>query len=386
MGTRPAAQAQAPLVQFTNLRYDGAFRLPGGSSGGSTFDASLAGYALAYNAANNTLFAVGREADGRVAEVSIPTPTSPSGASGLTSASFVQGFADVLEGRKNSTSSSPNGHYIGGLLVWGSALISNVYAFYDADYDQTKSHYKSGLNFSTTGDLSGPFKVGSQQPGYVAGYMAPIPSEWQTALGGSALTGQCCIPIMSRTSYGPAASAFNPADVGTRDPVPATNLLGYDQSHAPEATIFKNATEVRGLVVPPGTRSALFFGRHGLGANCYGTGSECGDPTSSDKGYHAYPYVHQVWAYDLLDLAAVKSGAKQAWQLRPYGIWTLNLPYSSETKRVAGATIDPARGRIYVSAHASSGPPTIHVYTLTGLSSSSTVPAPTAPSNVRIVR
>ena len=59
-----------------------------------------------------------------------------------------------------------------GCWCWGS-LYPTVYAFYDADYDQTKSHYRSGLNFGTTGDVGGPFQVGSQKPGFVSGYMAP---------------------------------------------------------------------------------------------------------------------------------------------------------------------------------------------------------------------
>ena len=52
----------------------------------------------------------------------------------------------------------------------------------------------------------------------------------------------------------------------------------------------------------------------------------CYDPTTSDKGSHAYPYRYQVWAYDLNDFAAVKAGTKQPWEVVPYGVWPLSLP------------------------------------------------------------
>jgi hypothetical protein len=381
----PIAQSQLPLVAAGNLRYDGAFRLPTGSNGGTSFEALLSGTALTYYPANNSLLLVGREPDAKVAEVSIPTPTKPSSSSSLPTATFRQGFSDIFEGRRESTSSSTNGHLVGGLLVWGNSLISTVFAFYDATYSQTRSHYISGMNLATTGDLSGPFQVGDKA-GVVSGYMTALPAAWHSALGGPALTGNCCLPITTRTSSGPAASVFNPADVGVRSPVPATPVVGYDEAHAPGATVFLNASEVKGLVVPTGGRSALFFGRHGLGQNCYGTGPECNDPTSPDKGYHAYPYAQYVWAYDLNEMVAVKNGSRQPWELRPHAMWSLNLPFSNNTKRLNGAAYDPATGRLFVSAHSDTSAPIIHVLTVTGLGSGGTVPAPASPSNVRVIR
>src|SRR2546430_1948222 len=55
--------------------------------------------------------------------------------------------------------------------------------------------------------------------------------EWQSAFGGAALTGQCCIPVTGRTSLGPAAFVFTPADVGVKTPVPATALVYYPITH-----------------------------------------------------------------------------------------------------------------------------------------------------------
>ena len=61
----PASQ---PLIQFADLVYVGAFRLPRASANGDNF--SLGGKPFAFNPANDTLF-VGSKA-GRIAEVAIP--------------------------------------------------------------------------------------------------------------------------------------------------------------------------------------------------------------------------------------------------------------------------------------------------------------------------
>jgi len=376
------AQSQAPLVQAADLQYQGAFRVPTAGSGGSRFETG--GGALTFNSVRNTLLAMGYPTDQQVAEITIPTPSTAGSLSSLPVATYRYNFTDVLEGKRETTSSSPNGDLIGGLLVSGNALIVSAYAFYDGNYEAVNSHFRSGLDFSTAGDVQGPYRVGSAGAGSVGGYMTLLPTEWQSILGGTALTGQCCLPILGRTSSGPAVSAFNPANVGSVSPVPATQLLGYDVDHKPGVAIFKGATLVTGVVAPPGTRSVLFFGRHGLGADCYGDGAPCGDPTDPYKGYHAYPYVYQVWAYDINDLVAVKNGTKAPWEPRPYAMWTLDLPFSAAGHKIQGAGFDPATSRIYLTAESDSDSsrPVVHVFKVTG---GSAVPTPTSPSNLRIV-
>ena len=92
--------------------------------------------------------------------------------------------------------------------------------------------------------------------------------------------------------------------------------------------LFNLATTMAGVVFPEGTRSVLFFGRQGLGKYCYGEASDCGDPVQTSKGGHAYPYAYYVWAYDALDLAAVKSGQRQPWDVKPYAVWELDFPFA----------------------------------------------------------
>src|SRR5919108_3024060 len=60
-----------PRVQLSNLVYQGAFRVPQGSTDQTSF--SYGGTALSYNPINNSLFMVGHDWYQRSAEISIPT-------------------------------------------------------------------------------------------------------------------------------------------------------------------------------------------------------------------------------------------------------------------------------------------------------------------------
>lgn len=116
----------------------------------------------------------------------------------------------------------------------------------------------------------------------------------------------------------------------------------------------------RGMCIPDGTRSLLFFGGHGEGPISYGSpgkqnsgdiGFRIYDPDGSDKGYHAYPYSTKIWAYDLNDLVDVKDNIKTFNEIQPYAVWTVRLP-GKDTYTAAGiqgVTYDPSSKRIYIS-------------------------------------
>src|SRR5437867_1986550 len=86
-----------PVVGASDLRYVGAFRVPAGNFGGSSF--AYGGTAMAYNPVRNSLFMVGHDWQQFVAEVSIPTPVNSSSVDNLPTATVIQPFADATEGR-----------------------------------------------------------------------------------------------------------------------------------------------------------------------------------------------------------------------------------------------------------------------------------------------
>ncbi len=367
------------LVLAGNLVHQGVFHVPGGIHAGGQANAGFeyGGTALAYNAAKNSLYLAGHDWDQFVGEVSVPAL----GGTGT----LLQNLVDPTEGKLSSVNPSDSGSKkLGGMLALSDRLIITGFSFYDGAGTQAVSHFSRPLSLTTTGQVTGPYRVGSLGGGFYAGYMGVIPAEWQAALGGTALTGQCCLSVISRTSYGPAVFAFDPTSAGPT----ASSLLYYPGSNPLEPygaggshPLFNGTTKVRGVVFPKGTSSVLFIGSTGVGAYCYGQGTSdsslngqavpgetgvqyCFDPTNGSKGEHAYPYQSFVWAYNANDLAAVKSRSKSPWAPRPYATWQLP-DITGGMDMVGGAAYDPATNRIFISQKFGDGDlPLIHVYTL----------------------
>ncbi len=352
-----------PRLSFDSLEYVGAFRMPKQVSNNDSF--SYGGKVAAFNPASNSLFVSSRA--GRLAEVSIPSPVTPSDVTKLPLASYLQPFADPMEGRLRDVASSDVA--ISGLMVYNDRLYGTASIYYDASNTQTLSHFSRSLQLNQP-SFSGWSRVwGSRKTGFVAGYLSLVPAEWRSRLGGPAATGQCCIPIVTRTSWGPATFSFDPAKVG-EPTVPANPLLYYTGEHATlgpwsgSNPVYGATIQIGGMAIVGGTRTALFVGRNGIGPYCYGNGTSnpaldnkttadgmhhCYDPTTSDKGQHAYPYRYQIWAYDVNDLAAVKAGEKQPWQVVPYGVWPFDLPTPDISVKIGGVTYDSANQLLYVT-------------------------------------
>lgn len=398
--------AEEKLLQFSDLEYEGAFRVPQGEYGSPQYTGfNYGGTALAYNQVNDSLFLVGHNWHQLTAEITIPQLLKDPNIENLQTAEVLQSFADITEGNRSrigeggaevNTSGTP----LGGLFVWNNKLIGTVYGYYDAANAVRLSHFISGMDVDQTGDFRGMYEVGISplvpNPAFIDGYMSQIPLAWQSRFGGPLLTGNCCLSIISRTSLGPSASVFNPAMLGSSVPVPATPVLGYPINHPTLGTygdtdpnaLFNGSMDINGMVFPEGSRTVLFFGSRGKGEFCYGEGVSdpnlhnthcdpqyptvlcCYDPVNGSKGGHSYPYVYLVLAYDALDLLDVKNGVKKMWDCKPYGIWELALPYENSNPSLLGAAYDPIRQRIYLSQGGGDRPgccghlPVIHAYHL----------------------
>jgi hypothetical protein len=402
--TSTSAYAADKLLAGADLEYLGAFRVPQGDYGSPQYSGfNFGGTALTYNPNNNSLFLVGHNWYQLTAEISIPPAINSTNIDRLNTATVLQPFSDPTEGKRTHIGAggaevNTSGVPLGGFLVWEDKLIGTAYGYYDAGSVVKLSHFISGLDLSATGDFQGMYQVGktpaTPNPAFVDGYMATIPATWQAQFGGPALTGNCCLSIISRTSLGPAVSVFNPALLETEDPVSVTPVLGYPISHPTLGTygdtspnvLYNGSMEVHGVAFPQGSRSVLFFGRRGKGTFCYGEGVSnpalhnthcdpnfpdvlcCYDPPNGSKGGHAYPYVYMVLAYDALDLLSVKKGVRKMWEIRPYAEWELTFPFANDNPNILGAAYDPVNQRIYLAQEAGDKPgccgylPLIHVY------------------------
>lgn len=361
----PAGPASLPLLTGLDLRYAGTITLP--DEDAKAIPLTYGGHALGLAADGKSLY-YSCIYGGGIARVSLPEPG---------------GKAELLESciglktLKELDPDDPNAKRIGGVLAWNGRLVLSGYATYDAGGMVSKSHWVG----TSAADAQGPFTVGDGRAGLVGGYMAVIPEEWRALLGGPAFTGLCCVSIISRSSYGPTVSVFNPDELGTKKKIPAKMLLGYPHEHQTLGPYdfaneyWSSNVLIGGVVFPSGTRSVLFIGRHGTGY-CYGEGTKdptmhfkrqpngvvdwCYDPTAEAKGAHGYPYRHMVWAYDANDLAAVKQGKRDPWNVKPYATWTLpEMVGGTGNAWMSGAVYDPGRRRIYIVPGSDA---VVHVY------------------------
>jgi hypothetical protein len=377
-----AAPDPSPLLQssdFGAANYLGAFKLPLGTHGASDFE--YCGNAITYNVANNSLFITGHDQTPRtIAEISIPALGTGNYAS-LNAASVLQNFVDY-----NSLNvpdyTLTDTVLIGGMLIVDGTLIGTMYEFYDGEGDAVDSHFKLSSLDLDTASVTGLFQVGTKGGGWVGGPMCEVPAEWRAALGTRYICGNYALSIIGRTSRGPAAFGFDPADLGAVA-APTVDLLYYDGTHPladfdTQGTLYNAGTQIKGVAFPDGTNSVLFLGRQGTGPVYYGTGTSnialhgtpvgdgstyYYDPADGSKGYHIYPYRYQVWRYDANDLAAVKAGTMQPWEPQP-DVWELVLPYTVEGfARLGGAAWDVANRKLYVvQKYISGGYPVIHVF------------------------
>jgi hypothetical protein len=225
------------------------------------------------------------------------------------------------------------------------------WSYYDAGaVKQTKSHFVSGTNFAALPNVAGPFQVGigfqnfvpsdtTRIAGFVSGYMSTIPPVWQSALGGTHLTGQGGgISILSRTSSGPSATVFTPSELGIAR---FCYGLGTDNK----------ALDFQAVPGWPGVHY------------CY-------DPVDLNKGTHGYPNRAMVFAYNADDFLAVKAGTKKPWDVWPYSIWAFSLPFQQKIVNgvdmgdysIVGAAYDAFTKRVFLAAYRSDGAsPLIHV-------------------------
>lgn len=275
--TSPAASSSPsslPRVTRRTLVYVGGFRLPAPTSDRHTF--AYGGTALAYDPARHGLFVVGHDWYQLDAEVSIPKPVRGTRLARLHTARLLQPFADPTGGTITQTGGTDN--KLGGQLVYRGRLVGSAYVYYDAAGQQVVSHWSRSSTRLSGGRVSGLYRVGKVGAGFVSGFMARVPPEWRRLLGGPALTGNCCIPIISRTSFGPAVFAVDPARLRGRagKAVAASPLLYYPQQHPTlgawdaswnprRGVLFGGGTSIRGGVFPDATRSVLFFGTQGVG-------------------------------------------------------------------------------------------------------------------------
>ena len=117
----PSHSGSGPLLEASQVVYRGAFRLPAESVNGSSF--AYGGTGLAFNPARNSLFVVGHDWHQMVAEIAVPEIRASSSLDSLATATLLQPFADVTEGKLGKLGAAEM--KIGGLLPYDGKLYAS---------------------------------------------------------------------------------------------------------------------------------------------------------------------------------------------------------------------------------------------------------------------
>lgn len=417
------ANSKLPLVYANNLKNIGGFRVPKGwgsvigtNDPNDTF--SFSSGILAFNPADGGIF-LGLHAytDGGIAEVSIPALVYSSKVTDLNTGTLLQKASKDLVPELTYNNPCPLNEP-GGLIVANGHFVGTANVYYNAAECGHSSHfYTSSTNLSSmtvTGACILNNSLGG--PGFVAGYMCPIPSNWQADLKAPYITGATPTTIVSSGSCGPSAFGFDPSKLSVTTPSSTATYLAYPENEqtlggygSNYPTGFNGTTQILGVAFPEGTRSILFFGTMGTGKFCYGDpnangGSNpegttnndgalnCNDPCTGGKGPHSIGglYSYFVWAYDALDFEAVANGQKKPWEIFPYSIFPIKFPFGSCGCPGGGVTYDTASGTIYFAEMSADSDglyndvPVIQAFKVTGLGSSpSSGTAPTSSGSAK---
>lgn len=329
----------------------------------------------------------------------------------LPEAPLLQTPKNVFDWQAQAYPTEPTGSGVFGQLVYNGKLIQSAGIVYTPTAP-TKTHAARSKVLSTAQASQTSLVTPSGGYGngrYLSGPMCLIPPAWQSALGGKALTGWAGVSVNSNANKGPPAYAFDPDLVGTGG-VTAQTLLYYsnaypldaesqnpingEDANGSQAPLWTSASfdyGSFGMSIPNGTDSLLYFGPHPVGVQgyndtygyeissidaFYGGGSRNSfDPKQGTRSPFAGTYVAQCWAYNLNDLASVKSGSLAPYNVKPYAVWSISLPYASASATnsdlskitISGSTYDPATKRLFI-AHADtsngSKPLVISVYSV----------------------
>lgn len=362
--------------------YLGAFRVPDteydGGGPGHSFNYSRCAMAVRDS---TKMFLSCKPEEGYVGEVNIPTlvtATTIANIGTLNTATISQNPVQVTNANTNLW-----GVYVAGMGMIGSELAITSYRFYDqgdvgspVGYNRDTLHIVRDPTSLATSDFDGYFQnrvyVNGTQThvaGSFMGWVTPIPSEHQSSLGGTYLTGWSSSTERAgvhSASSGPSAMAFTPSGLtGENGNVDLTTLAKYypiteaiDGRYDPvddlynaslTNTIWTHISECSFGLIVPGTRTYMVIGKSG--GHVYG--AAYGDaPYGGYKGH--YPIVQSdiscfYWLFDIDELLSVKTGAILPKDAMPYEWGNLSLPFQGTfITPPKGGTFDPSTGKMYL--------------------------------------
>ena len=367
------------LQSIDELHFIGAFRLPDDQFGDSNINYAIG--IVAYHRARQSLFIVGHDHQSAIAEFPIPARASWGGATDEVvdlpvSDPPLQGFVNYLHSEAMLTNPEEINRITGMMVQADGSLLVNAERWYDAAglNNDTTFIIRDATDLADSGAVDGFFHMDGAARS--AGYLGPIPTEWQDDFGGfEVFTGWSSVwSIVSRYSVGPSLWTFDLNDVlngniEEGDDIPATAYMDFPYSSSNDTHISEGAVDWASQGTPgpfapadplwnilsdgmygffvPGTSTFAVIGSTGglvtgIGYKAVQENNHtCGGPCP----YGVDDYYNYYWFFDVQEiLDAPFPHSPRPYQ---YGIW--DIPFDDNGKHnVIGGTYDPIDSILYV--------------------------------------
>jgi len=386
-----------PLIQPTDLVYQGAFRLPdrppdgqenmGWEWGGSAMtyypDGDPGGSADGYP---GSIFGAGHDQTQYISEISIPIPVISAGknVTDLNTAETLQGFHDIRGNLFDHLDWEMPRAGLAYLPKQGSQTTGKLYFCWAThapgqDDDTGPTHGWCELDLSSPQSV-GIWRIGGYWKYVTSDYIFDIPQSWADTYTPGLYLATGRFRDGGQRGEGPSLIAYGPWNEGNPpaagSTLSATPLLLYGNAYEenpPTMDNYHHSDEWSGGAwLTAGSQSAVVFvGTKGQGDCWYGCADGTDEPPwpdDCDRGWWSSSFVGQMLFYDPADLAAVASREMETWEPQPYATMDIDqylyhIESEQQLHHVGAASFDRERGLLYILEPLADGDkPLVHVW------------------------
>lgn len=372
--------ADGTLWDMDSIEYVGGYRISGSPFGpDSSYSADFSFGTFTVAEDGQSIYIVGNSNESRIAEFEIPAITNTKNPAMMEKAENILQDFTLLNDPGGRHDPGISAYFrVTGMLELQGHLIVNYFNWYEANGTEvdTTSVFVDSSNLETS-NIVGPYQL--EGAAHSAGWISPIPLNWQERLGGTHLSGWSQGSINSRLSNGPSAFFWNPYETVIDNYVPQSvpsttgldfpldnilfdkDLYGniYDGTFSANEYVMLNEDKRNTLwtylsgasygFIIPDTNTYVTLGFNGGMSSGIGykwqreDGSYCSGHCPKDPDDMSNYY----WLWKVSDLEKVANGDIAPHSVRPYdfGVFdTLGLD-----ARLAGGFFDPSTGKLTVS-------------------------------------
>ena len=337
---RPAGVQSLPLANWSSFVYQGACKLNNADVGTSGLRNNTS--AIAVDVPNSRVFAISHSWEYHLGAFALPTLSTSTDYNALPVGANTQPFFNHKTKPPVALSGTSTVDIPTYLALVNGELVCNMAPYYTgAGVSPETTFVLQNPNDLANSAAKGWHKLDVAEKG--SQWITPIPTEWQTLLGGDTLWGasNAKLAINSRLTMGVSAYAVSSASftgaVADSVTIPTTQLMGHTldkQMHYDRLSqerlndLWGEFGGAHSGFIIPGTRTYCVIGTHG---GEKGTQYKLADDVGTVSGGYAPRFIgdnyYKYWLFDLNDLIAAKNGQRAKHDVLPYSYGKFSHPF-----------------------------------------------------------